>query len=90
MNYHISEQVVWMESESGVRLYNGSVGEFLSLDGTAAEIWLLITKEFRSDEIFSVLAEKYGCGNAKQMERISQEANDFLVSLESRGVVELL
>jgi Coenzyme PQQ synthesis protein D (PqqD) len=87
MTHQICEDVVWIESDGGVRLYNGLASEFLTLDSTAAEIWLLLAQGVATQEIVATLANKYADGHAKVAQRISIDIGNFLASLTTQGIL---
>lgn len=71
----IGDEVIVMHLDSG---------EFFSLRGTAAEIWLLIDDERSSSEIVAVLAEKHGAPEAS----VAGDVQEFLDQLGQAGLLE--
>lgn len=88
MNYRINDQVVWIESDDEIRLYSSITGEFLSLSGTAAEIWKLVARELSFEAITSALVEKYNEGNASEAIRVERDTSGFLDSLVGQRLIE--
>jgi Coenzyme PQQ synthesis protein D (PqqD) len=87
VTYQIDQEVVWLESDDEIRLYNAASGEFLTLSGTATDIWRLVAGGQTVDEIISVLVQKYAGGSARDGVRVGQDIVGFLESLVARGVL---
>ena len=88
LNYQINEQVVWIENDDEIRLYNGIVGDFLTLNSTAAEIWSLVARGLPLHDITATLVQKYGEGGASEAARVAQDTSGFLDSLVAQGLLD--
>lgn len=71
----IGDEVIVMHLESG---------EFFSLRGTAAEIWLLIDNERSSSDIAAILAEQHGAPESS----VAADVQEFLDQLGQAGLLE--
>lgn len=86
-SYLIPEDVIWLAGDEEVRLYDAASGEFRTLNRTAAEIWMLITEGKTIAEITEVLTHKYAAGNARDADRLRQEAAAFMAILAEQGLL---
>jgi hypothetical protein len=86
VTYQINQEVVWLESDQEIRLYNADSGEFLTLSSTATEIWQLAVGGKAAEDIISLLVEKYADGNARDGVHVRREIVGFLEALVARGV----
>lgn len=71
----VGDEVIVMHLDSG---------EFFSLRGTAAQIWLLIDNERSLSEIVAVLAKEHGAPESA----VSPDVEEFIKQLGQAGLLE--
>ncbi|HEU5271684.1 MAG TPA: PqqD family protein [Jatrophihabitans sp.] len=87
MSLHISDSVIWQESEDGVSLYNMDNGDFLSLNGTGAQIWLLVASDGGREPVISKLILRYAGSNQVLGEKIRTDVEQFINSMVQGGML---
>ena len=87
MSLHISDSVIWHESGDGISIYHVESGEFLSLNGSAAQIWVLLEGDGERAPVVDKLALMYAAGNATLTRRIRAEVDEFIDAMLAQGLV---
>ncbi|MFJ6792988.1 PqqD family protein [Streptomyces sp. NPDC091268] len=81
MSLHISDAVIWQESEGGVSLYHTESGEFRTLNATAAQIWALVDADGDRETVARKLSLMFAGHNAVMTARIREEVDAFIGSM---------
>lgn len=87
MSLQVSDSVIWQETEDGVSLYNTETGDFVTLNGTAAQIWVLVASDGDREPVVSKLALLYGGANPDLSSRIGADVDEFLVAMVRDGLL---
>lgn len=81
MSLHISDAVIWQESEGGISLYHTESGEFRTLNATAAQIWALVDSDGEREAVARKLSLLFAGHNAVMTARIRAEVDAFISSM---------
>jgi Coenzyme PQQ synthesis protein D (PqqD) len=87
VSYRIPEDVIWLEADDEVRLYDSAAGEFRTLNRTAAEIWTLIADGETVAVAAESLARKYAAGNARDADQLRAQVTEFVAALAEQGLI---
>lgn len=87
MSLQVSDAVIWQETEEGVSLYHTETGEFVSLNGTAAQIWVLVASDGEREPVIEKLSLLYAGRNADLGSRISADVEEFIASMVKDGLL---
>jgi hypothetical protein len=87
VSLHISDSVIWHESGDGVSIYHTDSGEFVSLNGSAAQIWVLLDGDGEREPVISKLSLMYAGGNATMGRRIRSEVDEFIDRMVATGLI---
>lgn len=87
MTWKVSPDVVWLQADDGVRLYDAAEGEFQTLNPTAAAIWLRVAEGEETAEIVDALAEEYHATDDAQRQLIVADVHEFLTDLGEKGLL---
>ena len=87
MSLHISDAVIWQESGDGVSLYRTDSGEFLTLNGSAAQIWALLDGDGERETVIAELTLLYAAGNATLARKIRSEVDAFIDRMLASGLL---
>jgi DNA-binding NarL/FixJ family response regulator len=81
--YEISPSIAHREIEGQILLLTPDDDTILTLNGTGAFAWGLLSRGASADEIVRALAARYAC----PLERLAPDVDAFLSDLESHGIV---
>jgi hypothetical protein len=87
VTWQVSPDVVWLQADDGVRLYDAAEGEFQTLNPTAAGIWLRVAGGEDTEEIVAALAEEYHAEDDAQRRLIAADVHEFLTDLGAKGLL---
>lgn len=87
MSLHITDSVIWQENAGGVSLYHTETGEFLTLNDTGAQIWVLVAGDGEREQVATRLCLLFGGGNAVLGARIRSEVNEFIDAMVRGGML---
>ncbi|GAB1642148.1 PqqD family protein [Krasilnikovia sp. MM14-A1259] len=87
MSLHISDSVIWHETAEGISLYHTESGEFRTLNGSAAKIWVLVESDQEREPVKDKLALMFAGGNAAMGARIRSEVDTFIDSMVGSGLL---
>ena len=87
MSLQVSDAVIWQETEDGVSLYHTETGDFVSLNGTAAQIWVLVASDGEREPVIEKLSLLYAGSNADLGSRISADVDEFVASMVEDGLL---
>lgn len=87
MSLQVSDTVIWQETEEGISVYNTETGDFVSFNGTAAQIWVLVASDGDRDPVVSKLSLLYAGRNAELSSRISADVDQFIASMIEDGLL---
>ena len=87
MSLQVSDAVIWQETAEGVSLYHTETGEFLTLNETAAQIWILVAHDGEREPVISKLSLLFGGGHSAMDGRIRSDVDEFLNSMISDGLL---
>ncbi|MFI1995419.1 PqqD family protein [Actinoplanes sp. NPDC020271] len=87
MSLHISDAVIWHENGDGISIYHVDSGEFLSFNGSAAQIWVLLDSDGERAPVIDKLALMYAAGNATLARRIRAEVDEFIDAMLAQGLI---
>ncbi len=88
MRYRIDPEVVWTPSDGEVRLYSARIGEFQTLNSTAAEIWILLSEDRSAEDATAELIRRYGATSPAQQALITRDISEFVARLVAEGLVQ--
>ncbi|MFI5496404.1 PqqD family protein [Actinoplanes sp. NPDC051859] len=83
---HISESVVWQETNDSISIYHTESGKFRTLNETAAKIWLLVDGNPDRESVRTQLGLLYGSGNVALTGRIRIEVDRFINGMVEAGL----
>jgi len=83
----ISDAVIWQETAEGVSLYHSETGAFLTLNETAAQIWILLAHDGDRESVITKLSLLFGGGSPMVGNRIRADVDEFISSLTSTGLL---
>jgi hypothetical protein len=87
MTLSVAENVVWIDSDDEVRLYDGSTGEFQTLNESAAHIWRLVVAGRPTGEIVSELRAQFAAGDEHEARHIAIDVIEFIATLRMAGLI---
>lgn len=87
MSLQVSDAVIWQETGDGVSLYNTETGDFLSLNGTGAQIWVLVADDGDRQPVISKLTLWYAGRNAALGSKIRADIDEFIDSMVDGGML---
>lgn len=83
----VDADVVWVDDGDEVRLYDARLGEFRTLNSTAAEIWRRLAGGGSADRIAADLAARFCDGDPAQTTSIEHDVHDFVADLLAAGLM---
>jgi hypothetical protein len=87
VSLHVSDAVIWQESNEGVSLYNTETGDFVSLNGTGAQIWVLVASDGEREPVISKLSLLYAGPDKELGSRIGTDVDEFIASMVAGGLL---
>jgi hypothetical protein len=87
MKWTVSPTVVWDDASGEIQLYDTTVGEFQTLNVTAAAIWRQLVERGERDEIVAGLAAEFGAQDDNQRRLIGTDTDRFIADLAERGLI---
>jgi hypothetical protein len=87
VSLQVNDAVIWQETGEGVSLYNTETGDYVSLNGTGAQIWVLTASDGAREPVVSKLSMLYAGPDAELGSRISAEVNEFITSMIEGGLL---
>jgi hypothetical protein len=87
VSLQVSDAVIWQQTGEGVSLYNTETGDYLSLNATGAQIWVLMASDGALEPVISKLSLLYAGPDAELGSRISAEVNEFIASMVEGGLL---
>lgn len=87
MTWCINPDVVWVESDDEVRLYNPAGGTFETLNSSGAAVWLLVAKGTNLASMVDELSRSWGAGDVAQRARIRSDVTRFVDDLVARDLL---
>lgn len=87
MSLQVSDAVIWQETGEGVSLYNTETGDYVTLNGTGAQIWVLVASDGAREPVISKLSLLYAGPNAELESRISADVDHFIASMVEGGLL---
>jgi hypothetical protein len=87
MSLHVSDAVIWQEFGEGISLYNTETGDYVSLNGTGAQVWILVADDGAREPVISKLSLLYAGQNAELRDRVSADVDQFISSMIESGLL---
>jgi hypothetical protein len=87
VSLQVSDAVIWQESGEGISLYNTETGDFVSLNGTGAQIWVLVASDGAREPVISKLSLLYAGPDTELSDRISADVEEFIASMLESGLL---
>ena len=87
MSLIINDSVIWQETAGGVSLYHAETGEFLSLNETGAQIWVLLADDGEREPVITKLSLLFGGPSPIVKQRIRTEVDAFIDSMVAGGLL---
>ena len=87
MSLHISESVIWNETAGGVSLYHTDSGEFLTLNETGAQIWVLLAVDGDRESVINRLSLLFGGPSTTIRNRIRTDVDAFIDGMIRDGLL---
>lgn len=87
MSLQVSDAIIWQETAEGVSLYHTETGDFLSLNGTGAQIWALVATDGERGPVAEQLSLLYGGHNEVMRQRIRTEVDAFITTMVASGLL---
>jgi len=87
VSLQVSDAVIWQETPEGVSLYNTETGDFRSLNGTGAQIWVLVADDGDRESVISKLTLWYAGRNAELGGQIRADIDEFIDSMVEGGML---
>jgi PqqD family protein of HPr-rel-A system len=87
MTITVAKNVVWIDSDDEVRLYDADSGEFQTLNESAAHIWRLVADGRPVAEIVAELGTRFGAGDEHEVDLIARDVAEFIAALRAAGLV---
>ncbi|MFI7544722.1 PqqD family protein [Actinoplanes sp. NPDC049599] len=87
MSLHISESVIWNETAGGVSLYHTDTGEFLTLNETGAQIWVLLAADGDRESVINRLCLLFGGPSTTIRNRIRADVDAFIDDMIRDGLL---
>lgn len=87
MRWTVSPTVVWADAAGEIQLYDTDIGEFETLNVTAAAIWRQLVERGERDAIVAGLAAEFGAQDDNQRRLIGTDTDRFLAELAGRGLI---
>jgi hypothetical protein len=87
LSLHISDSVIWHETAGGVSLYHTESGEFLTLNETAAQIWVLLAVDGDRESVISRLSLLFGGPSTTIRTRIRSDVDAFVDTMVQDGLL---
>ncbi len=87
MSLQVNDAVIWQESGEGVSLYHTETGDFVSLNGTGAQIWVLVANDGAREPVISKLSLLYAGPDSELSSRIGVDVDKFIASMLEGGLL---
>lgn len=87
MSLQVSDAVIWQETDEGISVYNTETGDFVSLNGTGAQIWVLVASDGAREPVISKLSLLYAGPDKELGSRISADVDEFIASMLEGGLL---
>lgn len=87
MSLQVSDAIIWQETAEGVSLYHTETGDFLSLNGTGAQIWALVASDGEREPVAAQLSLLYGGRNEVLRRQIRTEVDAFITTMIESGLL---
>jgi hypothetical protein len=81
VSLEINPDVIWLESDGEVRLYDSATGEFRTLNSTGSRIWALIGAGRSETEVIAEMAREHASDDAYLGEEVARDITEFLVDM---------
>ncbi|GAA0924122.1 PqqD family protein [Virgisporangium aurantiacum] len=87
MTLSVADNVVWIDSDDEVRLYDAESGEFRTLNDSAAHIWRLVADGRKTDEIVAELKVRFAADDEHEAGLIARDVVEFIATLRDAGLI---
>jgi hypothetical protein len=83
----IRPEIVWVDNDDEVRVYNPDDGEFQTFNASAALIWRRIAAGSDVDTVVRELADEFGAGDDRERDVIARDVREFVEVLRERNLL---
>jgi hypothetical protein len=83
----ISESVIWQETDQGVSLYHLDTGDFLTLNDTGTQIWLLLAGNGDVESVIIKLSLLFDGARYALDARIRADVEEFVNTMAGNGLL---
>jgi hypothetical protein len=87
VSLQVSDSVIWQETGEGVSLYHTETGDFLTLNATGAQIWILVAADGEREPVISKMSLLFGGGTGPMGGRIRAEVDEFISQMIASGLL---
>jgi hypothetical protein len=87
VSLQVSDSVIWQQTTSGISLYHTETGQFLTLNETGAQIWVLVESDGEREPVISKLSLLFGGRNVAIGNRIRADVDEFINSMVQDGLL---
>lgn len=87
MSYKPSPNIVWIDEEDEIRLYDAQSNQFQSLNETGTLIWRLAMAEHDHRQIVEQLIQTFQPQSELEAEQICQDVGEYLDELKTAGLL---
>ncbi|MGX6602219.1 PqqD family protein [Micromonosporaceae bacterium Da 78-11] len=87
MSLRISDSVIWNETADGISLYHTESGDFRTLNGTGAKVWVLVESAGDREQVGRNLSLLYAGPDAALDARIRSEVDGFITTMVESGLL---
>jgi hypothetical protein len=83
----VNPEIVWVDNDDEVRLYNPDDGEFQTFNASAAHIWRRLAAGATVDAIAQELSERFGGDDERERDVIARDVREFVEVLRARNLL---
>ncbi|MEQ4302600.1 PqqD family protein [Plantactinospora sp. B6F1] len=87
MTVGINPEIVWVDNEDEVRLYNPDDGEFQTFNASAALIWRRLAAGSDVETVIRELADEFGSDDERERDVIGRDVREFVALLQARNLL---
>lgn len=87
MSTGIRPEIVWVDNDDEVRVYNPADGEFQTFNASAALIWRRIAAGGDVDTVVRELADEFGGDDERERRVIDRDVREFVALLHERNLL---
>ena len=87
MSLQINESVIWDETAGVVSLYHTETGEFLTLNETGAQVWILLAADGERESVITRLTLLFGGPSRIVRNQIRSDVDAFIDSMVNDGLL---